>query len=66
MTTAIEIQNAVIKLPKKEYRSFLNWFEHFEEEKWDKELEKDIYSGKLNHFGEKALEEFRKGKCKKL
>jgi len=46
MATIAEIQNAVIKLPEPEYKSFLKWFEHFEEEKWDRELESHINSGK--------------------
>jgi len=66
MTTIAEIQNAVVKLPEPEYKSFLKWFEHFEEEKWDRELESHINSGKLHAFGEKALSEFQKGKCQKL
>ena len=66
MTTIAEIQNAVIKLPDTEYKSFLKWFEHFEEEKWDQELESHINSGKLSALGEKALSEFKKGKCRKL
>ncbi|MEI6421755.1 MAG: hypothetical protein WCP55_06010, partial [Lentisphaerota bacterium] len=66
MTTIAEIQNAVIKLPDPEYKSFLKWFEHFEEEKWDRELESHIDSDKLSAFGEKALSEFKKGKCQKL
>jgi len=66
MTTIAEIQNAVVKLPEPEYKSFLKWFEHFEEEKWDRELESHINSGKLSAFGEKAISEFKKGKCQKL
>ena len=66
MTTIAEIQNAVIKLPDPEYKSFLKWFEHFEEEKWDRELKSHIDSDKLSAFGEKALSEFKKGKCQKL
>jgi hypothetical protein len=66
MTTIAEIQNAVINLPEQQYKTFLNWFEHFEEEKWDRELESHVSSGKLDEFGAKALSEFQNKKCLKL
>ena len=33
-----------------------------EEEAWDKQIEEDAKAGKLDRFGEKALENFRAGK----
>ncbi len=66
MITVAEIKDAVEKLPDQEYKTFLEWFEHFEEEKWDKELESHVYAGKLDALGEKALADFKKGKYKRL
>ena len=35
-------------------------------EEWCKQLEEDINAGKLDHLSEKALEDFRAGRCKDL
>lgn len=33
---------------------------------WDKQIEEDIKAGRLDHLGEKAIEDFRKGRCADL
>lgn len=33
---------------------------------WDKQIEEDIKSGRLDHLAEKALEDLRAGRCKDL
>ena len=33
---------------------------------WDKQIEEDIKTGRLDHLGEKALEDLRAGRCKDL
>ena len=30
---------------------------------WDKKIEQDIIAGRLDHLGDKALEELKEGKC---
>ena len=35
-------------------------------EAWCKQFEEDVNAGKLDHFGEKALEDLRAGRCKDL
>ena len=35
-------------------------------EAWDKQIEDDIKAGKLDHLGEKAIEDYRKGRCTDL
>ena len=33
---------------------------------WDKQIEEDIKAGRLDHLGDKALEDLRAGRCKDL
>lgn len=33
---------------------------------WDKQIEEDIKAGRLDHLGEKAVEDLRAGRCKDL
>jgi len=61
-----EIKSAIAHLPEKEFNSFVDWFQEFEEKRWDKELEKDIAQGKLDNLANEALNEFDTGKCSEL
>jgi hypothetical protein len=61
-----EIKSAIIHLPEKEFNSFVDWFRKFEEERWDKELKKDIAEGKLESLANEALNEFDAGKSSEL
>ncbi len=66
MSTIEEIEIAVTNLPKKEFAKFQKWFEEFQAEAWDQQLEEDVKMGKLNKLAEEAEKEFRAGRCKEL
>ena len=61
-----EIKSAIAHLPEKEFNSLVDWFQKFEEERWDKELENDIAQGKLDNLADEALNEFGVGKSSEL
>jgi hypothetical protein len=61
-----EIKSAIAHLPEKEFNSLVDWFQKFEEERWDKELENDIAQGKLDILADEALNEFDTGKSSEL
>ena len=66
MTTATEIQNAVLALPEKEFEAFSSWFDEYEDEHWDRQIERDQESGPLRDLMEKARTDFEAGKCTRL
>lgn len=66
MESIDKIKSAITHLPDKEFDTFVDWFEKFEEERWDKELEKDITEGKLDNLADEALNEFDSEKCSEL
>jgi len=66
MRSIDEIKSAITHLPEKEYNSFVDWFQKFDEERWDKELEKDMSEGKLDNLTDEALNEFDAGKSSEL
>ena len=66
MESIDEIKSAITHLPDRAFNSFVDWFEKFEEERWDKELEKDIAEGKLDNLADEALNEFDSEKCSEL
>jgi hypothetical protein len=64
--TTTEIKTAVMNLNKTELNELLGWLEEYQESLWDKQIEEDIQSGKLDSLIEKARKEFKEGKCRQL
>jgi hypothetical protein len=56
--TALELEQAVKKIPPQELRIFSDWFEQYTSDKWDEEIEKDILSGRLAKLAAKADADF--------
>ncbi len=54
----------VQRLPPAEVFELGRWLREYEAELWDRQIEADIRSGKLDKLGEKALEELRAGKTR--
>ncbi|NDG71263.1 MAG: hypothetical protein EBY32_08155 [Proteobacteria bacterium] len=66
MMSALELEQAVKKLPPQELRIFSDWFERYSSDKWDEKIEKDILSGRLAKLAAKADEDFEAGRCSPL
>lgn len=66
MTTAAEIQDAVLALPAKEFEAFSLWFDEYEDKQWDRRIERDQESGPLRDLMDKARKDFQAGKCTSL
>ena len=64
--TTTEIKTAVMNLNKTELNELLGWLEEYQESLWDKQIEEDIQSGKLDSLIEKARKEFKEVKCRQL
>ena len=60
-----KIEKAVLSLKPKELSVFRAWFEEFDALMWDKQIERDVQSGKLDAIAKKAIADFQKGKFKK-
>lgn len=54
MTTIAEIQAAVRALPEEDFGAFSSWFEQYEQERWDRAIEKDSAAGKLDFLLQEA------------
>jgi hypothetical protein len=66
VTTIGEIQEAVRALAAEEFAAFSSWFEQYEEERWDRQIERDQKSGELRSLMEKARADYEAAKCKPL
>lgn len=57
MSTVKEIQSAIESLPHKEYMQLISWIHERDWKEWDKQLEDDAASGKLDFLVKEAMEE---------
>ena len=58
-----EIKAAIEALPQKDYARLRDWFS---ERNWDRQIEADSQSGKLDFLVKEALDEKRRGSLKGL
>lgn len=61
-----EIQDAVSNLPQEDFRTFCGWFDEFRADAWDKQIEEDARSGRLNAAVSRADADFEAGRCTPL
>jgi hypothetical protein len=63
-----EIKKAVVSLPVNEYRKFRDWFleRDCDWEEWDKQIQADSESGKLDFLVKEAMDEKSRGNLREL
>lgn len=61
MVSVKEIESAIKKLNKDELATLREWFEEFDAREWDRQLEEDVASGKLDRLAEQAITDFKSG-----
>jgi hypothetical protein len=66
MSNALEIEQAIKQLPPAELAKLRQWFAQFDDELWDRQLDRDIAAGKLDALAAEALAEFGEGHCTDL
>ncbi len=66
MTTVQEIEEAVAHLPDQDLGKFRSWFDGFDAKAWDRQLERDAQSGKLDGLADQALRDLADGRCTEL
>ncbi|MGR3178230.1 MAG: hypothetical protein ACUZ8E_09260, partial [Candidatus Anammoxibacter sp.] len=64
--TIEDIETAIEHLPENEYVRLREWFSEKDWGKWDKQIEADSQSGKLDFLIKEALDEKSKGNLKEL
>ncbi len=61
-----DIEKAVAALPPDELRKFHAWYEKFESELWDQQIESDVKAGKLEMLAKQAIADHEAGKSTEL
>ena len=66
MSKINELKEVIESLPEDDYAKLRQWFSEKDWQKWDKQIEKDSESGKLDFLTQEALDQKKKGKLGNL
>lgn len=66
MSAVQEIEQAVKRLSEQELARFREWFDEYDAQLWDDQMERDAKSGKFDRMAKQAIENFKAGKFKEL
>jgi hypothetical protein len=66
MSTVAEIEKALRALPVQDARTVADWLEEYLEDQWDRQIEQDAQSGKLDKLAAQALAHHKAGRVKPL
>jgi hypothetical protein len=60
--SVIELEQAISRLSPEELSRFAEWFEEFMSDEWDKQIERDVAAGKLDHIIRQADDDIDAGR----
>jgi len=63
MSTVKDIEAAVKSLSAEELAAFRNWFVEFDAAAWDRQIEADVHSGRLDALAAEALADLDANRC---
>lgn len=66
MSVVEAIETAIRQLPPNDLAEFRRWFAEFDAAVWDKQIEADAATGKLDTLAAEAVAEYRAGKAREL
>ena len=61
-----DIEQAVVRLDSAAFRQFVEWFEEYQADLWDRQIEADAKAGRLDGLIAEANAEFEAGNCEAL
>ena len=66
MITVEEIKVAITQLPPHALQELRQWYQEFDADQWDAQIEADVVAGRLDRFADEALQSFRDGETTEL
>jgi hypothetical protein len=66
MSTVQEIEAAIQKLEPKKIYEVGDWLDELREELWDKQIDADAKTGRLDKLMEEVKQDYLAGRCKPL
>jgi hypothetical protein len=66
MSKIEQIEREIQGLTPEELAAFRKWFLEFDAVIWDRQIEEDARAGRLDTLADKALKDFKSGRCSEL
>jgi hypothetical protein len=66
MNARLEVESAIKQLPEGEVRELAKWLQEYLDEMWDRQIEADLASGKLDHLIARAEADIANGNVRDL
>ena len=63
MSKIENIEREIQKLTPSELANFRKWFQEFDAENWDRQIEEDVRAGKLDALADTAIKAFKSRRC---
>jgi hypothetical protein len=61
-----EIETAISELPPAQVAELADWFDTYRAQLWDKQIEQDLNSGRLQTLLDEAQQDLESGRCRPL
>ena len=61
-----DLEKSVANLPLDQLKEFRSWYEEFDVDAWDKQIETDAGAGKLDALAAAAIADHKAGRARKL
>jgi hypothetical protein len=61
-----ELESAIRQLSQEEFTRLALWIDEYRAEQWDRQIEADVRSGRLDEAGRRADADFEAGRCRPL
>ena len=61
MSSVEKIEKAIETLPREQFYLLHRWVQRRFEDEWERQIEDDSLSGRLDHLAQEALSEYRAG-----
>jgi hypothetical protein len=66
MTKLEKLEREVQRLSHAEMVAFRAWFRKYDSDEWDRQIEEDARTGKLDSLAEEAVSAYRTGRIKEI
>lgn len=66
MSKIEQIEREIQELTSEELAVFRKWFLEFDAVVWDRQIEEDARAGRLDTLADKAIKDFKSGRCSEL
>jgi len=66
LRTVEDIEKAITQSPLNQLQEFRVWYEKFDIDFWDEQIEKDVAAGKLDVLAEAAIADHKAGKSREI